>query len=153
MSDTLSPQDLLFLCEYIAIAWGVRYDGILIDRRGQLFRFGDKVGMDLPAYEPGQTRAEYLAWLCQHAVLESQVDPLELEQMAGLVEAAAQGEVVPGTPLLDSGVWYYRTIRLEEGQPVEVILATTGEQWETNQSPQAAVLVEWLKKVWGKAGV
>jgi hypothetical protein len=149
MAENTDAQDILFLCEYLNIAWGVRYDGIFINRDGQVYRFGEKAGMSPPLSRPGLCRAEYLAWVRQQAILEGQVNLAELEQKSRLIEEAAQGEIIPEVGTCDAGVRSYQAFRSQGGQPEEILLASVGDRWLTNQSPEAAELVNWLKGVWG----
>jgi len=105
--------------------------------------------MSPPFSRPGLSRAEYLDWVRQQAVLEGQVDLAELEQKSRLIEAAAQGKIVPEVGTCDAGVRSYQAFRSQGGQSEEIMLASTGDERLTNQSPEAAELVTWLKGVWG----
>jgi hypothetical protein len=149
MPDHPNLPDVLFFCEYLNIAWGVQYDGILITRRGGVYRFGEKAGMGLPPNQPKQTRQDYFAWVCQQAVLEGQVDPAELAQQASLVEAAAQGKLESDLwSACDTGRCSYLALRPQGGGVQEVVLEISGDEKHTNTSPEAAGLVSWLKGLW-----
>jgi hypothetical protein len=142
-------QDIIFICEYLNIAWGVQYDGIVISRGGGVYRYGQKAGMDLPPNRPNQTCLDYFAWVRQQAVLAGQVDPAELEQKAGLIEAAAQGKIESDLwSACDAGRCSYLAFRPQGEGVQEVVLAISGDETHTNQSAEAAGLVSWLKGVW-----
>ena len=146
----LSDATILFLCEYVQIAWGIHYDGIFINRGGQVFRFGDKTSLTLPPSSPGQSRAEYLSWVSEHAVLEKQIDRAVMDDKEKLIMAASQGKTISEPGLFDAGMVSYHAYLWQGDQLNEILLSSTGEQQRTNQSPEAVELVEWLKKVWDR---
>jgi hypothetical protein len=145
----MEAKDILFRCEYLNVAWGVQFDGIFITRGGQVYRFGEKAGAAEPPFDQKLSLAEYLAWVSQHAILESQVDPAELDQKARLIEAAARGKIVPEVGTIDAGVWSFCAYRIEGGRLEEILLGSAGDHRQINQSPQAAELIAWLTGVWG----
>jgi hypothetical protein len=153
MVENPNPKDILFLCEYSNVAWGLEYDGIFITRGGRMYRFGKKAGTSQRPSEADQSRADYIAWVSEHAVFESQVDLAELDKKARLIEAASKGEIVPGDWGFDAGTTFYLAFRLKGEQAEEIVLeifgdASTAGQPLNNQSPEAAELVNWLNEMW-----
>ena len=143
-------QPVYFEYQYINFAWGVAFNGWMIDNEGNVR------GYDFPENYRSPDSLGYLSTedlnynLSQTDTLLQNIKQKELERYTRLISGAADGALSDrttrgadmGASILSCYAYDHST-----GLYKHVLLSQAGDQEQFNQSSEAEELVEWLKEL------
>jgi hypothetical protein len=142
-------QPVLFQYRYVNFAWGYQEYGWLIDHEGRVRTFRMPEGFRMPDSTGLISEEDLFHNLSLTDSTICLIDKKELEYYAGLIQAAAHGETGKARNIAyDAGrsvlscYLYMET----EGAYRYVFLGESGDWQQSNLSPEARILVKWLRK-------
>lgn len=148
--ESPSGQAVLFEYHYINHAWGYADHGWLVDANGNVRSFEYPEGFRLPDstnYISGEDLNQNLSQ-CDSIV--GKIGKEDLYYYTSLISGASGGEIsAPENIAADAGIsvlscYYYDSTK---DMYRYVLLASSGDWQQSNDAPEAEILVNWLKEL------
>jgi len=139
-----------FQVEYVNYAWGFQHSGFTITPAGEIYSF-NKPAAWVFATEGKLSAADLKKNIAASVKADTLVNSSDLEYYRKLVLPASLGKLSqPVTQGADIGGYSYRVFIPDSADSSpnfrEVYLSKDGDIEQHNLSPEAAVIVVWLKK-------
>jgi len=149
-------QQILFEMNYYNFAWTPTLRGFYVDRDGNVYSYAyepDGVTYDMtnPWWQTF-TEAQLLDRYSHNPALMSTIDPDTLYEKYLLIQPAHAGTLSsPMVRCFDFGIAYYVAYTFDplSGTYTPVLLRQMGDVAQTNFSPEAKALFEWMRSLEG----
>lgn len=148
--DRERPGTVLFESYSVDLTWGYKLTGIYIEADGSVWEY-ESAGT--PWYpeklKSGELTATDMLTKHRNARQVGWVDREQLRDMAGLIGAAARGSVAADPGWGELGGSLDVAYKFDRGSSIyrEVVLSGNGSRVATNSSPEAQVLLDYLRDV------
>ncbi|RLB64532.1 MAG: hypothetical protein DRH08_09430 [Deltaproteobacteria bacterium] len=148
--DAPDDQAVLFEYHYINHAWGYADHGWLIDAEGKMRSFEFPENFRLPDSTGNISQEDLFHNLSQCDSIIVSVEEKDLDYYTGLIAGAAEGEIgSPENIAADAGSAVLGCYLYDESKDMYqyVFLAVSGDWQQSNDAPEAGILVAWLKSI------
>jgi hypothetical protein len=141
-------QPVFFEYRHVNHAWGYAESGWLVDANGDIRTYDLPEKFIMPDSTGFISRVDLIQNLSQCDSTIHRVDAEDLRYYTGLISGAAQGKIGKAENIAadaGSSVLSCYIYDANEDMYRYVFLAASGDWQQFNESPEAEILVEWLK--------
>ena len=146
-----APEDqpVLFEYRYMNHAWGYSDHGWLIDGEGDVRRYDLPEEFRLPDSMGYITAEDLIHNLSQSDSIIGSIKTNDLDYYIGLISGASEGKISKSENVaFDAGSSVLSCYQYDADREMYqyVFLASSGDWEQSNNSPEAKILVDWLKE-------
>ena len=131
-------------------AWGYSEHGYLIDSDGDVRRFDSPEDFRLPDSTGYISRADLLYNLTQTDSIIHHILRKDLEKHTALISGAAEGKTGEAENIAADAGSFVHACYLYDSQKDKyqyIFLASSGDWQQSNDTPEAEILVEWMRSL------